>query len=115
MTQIIVSLVDETPLPADRYTAVDIKTATQIYEKYMGGWFTGGRTTSGSRSLFYQEEKDYWPRRWIPQLLRRLYTAQYHKALAAAHPCPEETCQQMCRTLMWDNNNSCQEMMDVVD
>jgi hypothetical protein len=115
VTQIIISLVDETPLPADRYTAADMKTATQIYEKYKGGWFTGGRTTSGSRSLFYQGEKDYWPRRWIPQPLRRLYTAQYHSTLAAAHPGPEETRRQMRRTLMWDNNDGRQEMMDVID
>jgi len=115
VTQVIISLVDKTPLPADRYAAADVKTGTQIYEKYKDGWFTGGRTTAGTRSLFYQGEEDFWPRRWIPEALRRLYTAQYHNTLSGAHPGAEETRRQMRRTLFWDNNDGRQEMMDVID
>ena len=102
-TQIILALVDERPVP-EGYDEKTVESARRLWEAHKDSWRIGGRTNAGTPlTLYHQGRNDFWPRRYLPAPLRKLYVRMWHGSLAAGHPQWKETLAALERVVFWED------------
>jgi hypothetical protein len=102
-TQIILALVDDLPLPKG-HDEKTVESARRLYEAHKDSWRVGGRANAGAPlTLYHQGRSDFWPRRYLPAPLRKLYVRMWHGSLAAGHPQWKETLAALERVVFWED------------